>query len=144
MAAATASLLVECRIALNLTQEAFGNIIARTKRSIQRYEEHGVTLMPSEVAALARALSRVRPDLAAQIATLSDTTLEQLGIDPAAVANAPATSDPIDSIVRAAAEAIGMTPDAICPALAAAFVRAHEIGLDVQTVADSLNGRDTP
>jgi transcriptional regulator with XRE-family HTH domain len=139
MAGATATLLIECRMALNLTQEQFGDIIARTKRTIQRYEEHGTTLLPSEVAAIARAVCRVRPDLAAQIAASGDTTLDQLGIDPAGAPNVSAISDPIDSVVSAAAEVMGVTGDAIRPALAAAFAQADELGLDVQSVAERLN-----
>jgi transcriptional regulator with XRE-family HTH domain len=139
MAGVTGSLLIECRMALNLTQEQFGDIIARTKRSIQRYEEHGTSLLPSEVAALARAVCRVRPDLAAQIAASGDTTLEQLGIDPAAAANASATSDPVYAVVRRAAEVMGVTEDAIRPALAAAFAEADELGLDVHSVAERLS-----
>jgi hypothetical protein len=33
---------------------------------------------------------------------------------------------------------MGVTPDAIRPAIAAAFVRAREVGLDVQAVAEKL------
>ena len=48
-------------------------------------------------------------------------------------------SDAIDSVVRAAADAMGVTPDAIRPAVAAAFERARDAGLDVQAVAERLN-----
>jgi transcriptional regulator with XRE-family HTH domain len=139
MAFVTGSLLIECRMALNLTQQQFGDIIARTKRSIQRYEERGTTLLASEVATLARAVCGVRPDLAAQIAASGDTTLDLLGIDPAAAANAFAASDPIDSVVSAAAEVLGMSQDAIRPAVAAAFAKAEELGLDVHSAAERLS-----
>jgi hypothetical protein len=49
-----------------------------------------------------------------------------------------AMSDPIDSVVRAAADVMGVTPDAIRPAIAAAFARALEAGLDVEAVAEKL------
>jgi hypothetical protein len=49
-----------------------------------------------------------------------------------------AMCDPIDSVVRAAADVMGVTPDAIRPAIAAAFARASEAGLDVQAVAEKL------
>jgi hypothetical protein len=101
-------------------------------------------LIPSEVAALARVLLPVRPDLAAQIAAAADTTLDRLGIVPIEAASPTAASDPADSVVRAAADVMGVSPDAIRPAVAAAFVRAREVGLDVQTVAESLNSRETP
>jgi hypothetical protein len=128
---------------LDLSQEAFGDILGRSKRTIQRWEDRGTGLVPSEVVALARAPTPVRPDLATQIAASPDSTLEQPGIVPLAAPTTSATSDPIDSIVDAAAEAVGATPDAIRPAVEAAFVRAHELGLDVQTVVDRLNRRET-
>jgi transcriptional regulator with XRE-family HTH domain len=144
MAGAPDILLIHSRMALGLTQQEFGDILGRTKRTVQRWEDRGTTLIPSEVEALARALLPVRPDLAAQIAASADTTLDRLGIVPAGAASPMATSDPTDSVVRAAADAMGVTPDAIRPAIAAAFVRAREVGLDVQTVAERLNPRRTP
>ena len=76
---------------------------------------------------LPRALCPVRPDLAAQIAATVGTTLDELGIVPAAEASQrTAPSDAIDSVVRAAADAMGVSPDAIRPAVAAAFVCARD------------------
>jgi glutathione S-transferase len=40
-------------MALGLTQQEFGDIFGRTKRTVQRWEDHGTTLIPSEVEALA-------------------------------------------------------------------------------------------
>jgi transcriptional regulator with XRE-family HTH domain len=131
-------------MALGLTQEGFGDLFGCTKRTVQRWEEGGTTLVPSEIEALARLLLPVRPDLAAQIAASDDTTLDPLGIVSAGAASPIATSDPTDSVVRAAAEVMGVTPDAIRPAIAAAFARAREVGVDVQTVAERLNPGKTP
>ena len=144
MAGVSGNLLIECRMALDLTQEAFGDILGRTKRTVQRWEDRGTMLLPSEVVALAKALSWLRPDLAAQIASSADSTLDQLGIVPHAAVTTSAASDPIDSVVRAAAEAMSAAPDAIRPAVEAAFARAHELGLDVRTVVDRLSRHDTP
>jgi transcriptional regulator with XRE-family HTH domain len=123
----------ECRMALGLSQEQFGDMVGKTKRTVQRWEEGGVALIPSEVKVFARALRPVRPDLAAQMAATVGTTLDELGIVPAAEASRrTAPSDAIDSVVRAAADAMGVSPDAIRPALSAAFVRALDAGLDVR------------
>jgi hypothetical protein len=54
------------------------------------------------------------------------------------------TSALVDSILCVAADAIGVLPRDIRPALAAAFVRAREVRLDVAAVADSLTGADVP
>jgi transcriptional regulator with XRE-family HTH domain len=138
MALASNSLLLQSRMALGLTQQAFGDIVGLTKRTIQRWEERGATLTPLEVEALAQALNPVRPDLAAEIAAAADTTLERLGIAPAEARSSMASSDPVESVVRAAADVMRVTPDAIRPAIAAAFARASEVGLDVQAVAEIL------
>lgn len=61
-----------------------------------------------------------------------------MGIPSVAASGHVAISEPMDSIVRSAAEAIGVTPEAVRPAIAAAFARARELGLDVQTVAERL------
>jgi len=47
--------------------------------------------------------------------------------------------DDVHSVLRLAAEAIGVSTDAVAPALAAAFARARDLGLDVHTVAERLN-----
>jgi transcriptional regulator with XRE-family HTH domain len=143
MANPSNNLIVQCRMALGLTQKEFGDIFGRTKRTVQRWEDHGATLLPSEAEALARVLLPVRPDLAADIAAGANTTLDRLGLIPDGAAGPMATSDPIDSVVRAAAAVMGVTPDAIRAAIAAAFLRAREEGLDVQTVAERLNSRET-
>jgi DNA-binding transcriptional regulator YiaG len=141
MAGLTSTFVVECRIALGLTQNEFGNILGRTKRTIQRWEDRGPLLIPQEVEALARALHPVRPDLAEKVAVATGTTLHALGIRP--TAGLSADTDPIESVVRAAAEAMGVSGEAIRPAIAAAFARAHAVGLDVQTVAQGLRRNET-
>jgi transcriptional regulator with XRE-family HTH domain len=131
-------LLMNCRMALGLTQQQFADIFGCTKRTVIRWEERGTVLLAPALEALARAVYPVRPDLAAQVAAAGETTLAQLGIPSVAASGHMAISGPIESIVRAAAEAMGVTPEAVRPAIAAAFARAREVGLDVQTVAEKL------
>jgi transcriptional regulator with XRE-family HTH domain len=141
MSGISSSLVIQCRIALGLTQQEFGDMVGCTKRTVQRWEDRGALLVQPEAEALVRAVHPARPDLAEQIAAALEMTLEQLRVAPREAASPMAMSDPpdpIDSVVRAAAEAIGVTPDAILPAIAAAFERARDAGLDVQTVADRL------
>jgi hypothetical protein len=132
-------LLMECRMALRLTQKDFGNLFGKTARTVQRWENHGAILIPAEIETLARALIPVRPDLAEQIAAVGKTTLDQLGIAPTADASTMAVLDDVDSIVRAAATALRMLPEEMRPAVAAAFGRALELGMDVQTVTKVLS-----
>jgi transcriptional regulator with XRE-family HTH domain len=138
MASIDGALLTHCQMALGLTQGELADLLGCTKRTIQRWEDRGASLLAPALEALARALYPVRPDLAAQVATAGRTTLDQLGIPSGAAPGVPAISEPIESMVRSAAEAIGVTPEAVRPAIAAAFARARELGLDVQTVAERL------
>jgi hypothetical protein len=113
MAGITNTLLIECRMA-RLNQEKFA------------------------IEALALAVYLVRPDLTEQIAMAGDTTLARLGIPRVAGSSHPAISNGIESVVRASGEAMGMAPEAVPAGVAAAFARAVEARLDVETVASYL------
>ena len=140
MAGATNVLIIECRMALGLTQEEMGKLVGCTKRTVQRWEDRGALLVAPEVEALVRALHPVRPDLATQIAAIDGRTPDQIGLStPAGRTSGAPKSDPIDAVVVAAAEAIGVTAEAVRPAVAAAFARAEDEGLDVKTVNERLN-----
>jgi hypothetical protein len=131
-------LLMECRMALHLTQKEFGHLFGKSARTVQRWEDHGAILISAEIEALARALIPVRPDLAEQIAAVGKTTLDQLGMAPTADASTMGALDDVDSIVRAAATVLHVTPETMRPAIAEAFRRALELGVDVLTVTKVL------
>ncbi|MDP9002663.1 MAG: hypothetical protein M3O46_21445 [Myxococcota bacterium] len=134
MAGLTGSLIIDCRMALRLTQQQFGDLFGRTKRTVQRWEQAGVSLLPSETETLARALYPAERDLAEQVAAAGDSSVERLGLVP----STDPVRDDVDSVVRAAAVVMGVHPDAIRAATAAAFERARDVGLDVQTVVELL------
>ncbi len=138
VASVSGDLIIECRTALGLTQQQFGDLVGHGKRTVQRWEVRGAILLPSQLEALACALSPVRPDLAERIASSGETTLASVAKDPGAVASPTEMSEAAASVVRAAANAIGVTPNAVVPAVAAAFARAHELGLEVRDLADLL------
>ncbi len=119
-------LVIECRMALGLTQERFGDMFGQTKRTVQRWEARGGMLLSSQVETLMSALQGVRPDLAERVAST--------GGEASVVARAAA----LESVVRAEADAMGVAPEAVRPAVAAAFARAVEANLDVHTVAQAL------
>jgi DNA-binding XRE family transcriptional regulator len=139
MSGATNVLMIECRMALGLTQKEMGNLVGKTKRTVQRWEDRGALLIAAEVAALVQALRPVRPDLAERIAAILDQSRAEIGLPALAHGTIDATkADPIEAVVAAAARAIGVTPQAVRPAVAAAFARAVEEGLDVHTVNERL------
>jgi transcriptional regulator with XRE-family HTH domain len=131
MPSETAILLVHCRMALNYTQKEFGDLVGKTKRTVQRWEDRGAILLPSEAEAIAAAVRPVRPDLAESILALGRATAEVLGTPAPMV---PATPAALATLVQAAADAIGVTTDAIRPAVIAAFEQAEAEGVDVKSV----------
>jgi hypothetical protein len=137
----SAELFARAQMVLGVTQEGLGRLLGYSRRTIIRYQQRGGLLLPSHVETLARACYAKDRAFAAMIAARHGTTLVQLGIEvpappppPATAVTAP-TSSPSprllgDSIVCAAAEAMQATPQAIRPALVAAFERAVALGLD--------------
>jgi DNA-binding XRE family transcriptional regulator len=155
--------LIEARHALGISQRQLGETLGVVKRTIQRWEDHGGIVTPFHVAKLVAAVHPRNPVLAARIAAHGGTSLLELGIEKPPAPPPPPPPEPpplpppppappppphlptatlVDSIVCVAADAIGVLPRAIRPALAAAFVRAREVQLDVGAVADSLTGAD--
>jgi hypothetical protein len=145
--------VIKARIALGMSQRQFGELFGVVKRTVQRWEDGGTTLTRSSLATLTAAVHRRDPALAAALAAGAGATLVELGVEkppaPPALPPAPSPAPPppppplpmatlIDSIVCVAADAIGVAPSAIRPALAAAFVRAREVRLDLSAVADAL------
>jgi transcriptional regulator with XRE-family HTH domain len=130
----SAALLVHCQIALRLTQEQLGELLGRTKRTIQRWQDQGFEPMADQAETLAQALQPVRPDLAEQVLELARKVALRTGGTPAP----PATAEVIDAILQAAAGAGGTSPEAIRPAVTAAFLEAAEAGVEVSAVVAGL------
>jgi len=84
---------------------------------------------------LARALQPIRPDLAEQVLELGrKTAIAAAVIQPAR----PATAEVIDAILRAAADAGGTSPETIRPAIAAALLKAEEMGVELRELVAGL------
>jgi len=132
MATDSAALLVHCRIALGLTQKGLGDLLGKNRRTIQRWQETGVSLMPDEAQTLANALQPVRPDLAEQVLELGRKTAL------AGLPHGPATAEVIGAILQAAADAAGTSPGAIRPAITAALLKAEEAGVEVSAIVAGL------
>jgi hypothetical protein len=152
-------LLVRARRALDLpSQGALGEALGSSARSGQRWERNESKPSADQVHQLVRRVHPVDAALAAELAEASDTTLLALGLEappaPAVVTTAapeapappppPPPPDPIhivDTVVCAAAEAMQLMPEAIRPALRAAFRRARLAGLSVEDVDRALHPR---
>jgi len=148
MAYLTASLFERCRQALGTTQAGLGESIGISRRTAQRWAKHGGMLLEGDMMNLARRVYACNAELAAVLASALGSTLEGLGIvsppPPPLPPPAPPAPPPplptgvVDAVVCAAAEAMELTPRAVRRGLHAAFARAQEIGLTLDTVVQVL------
>jgi transcriptional regulator with XRE-family HTH domain len=143
----SAALLVHAGHALGMSQGDIALLLGVSRRTVSRWTGHGATLGPDQVATLARAVHPKDPQLAAHIAAHGGATLESLGIGQPAPKEAlqPKPEDIesvartlVDAVVCAAAEALDASPRAVRPALLAAFTRARELGLSLETAERTL------
>jgi hypothetical protein len=130
--------MIHCQTALGMTQAEMGAMLGKDRRTIQRWQDRGCSLLPGDAATLASALRPGHPDLADKVLALGRETADQLGMPPAT------TPEMIAAIVQAAAAAGGTTPDAIRPAVAAAFAKAAAMGADARAVAAALGSNAQP
>jgi hypothetical protein len=143
-------LLTRASGALGMTQAEFGQLFGVSRRTMIRWQGgHNGPPFHEWVTLVRHVYPRSRA-LAVEIATELGETLVTLGVEaPPAPATPPAppggplrpappVGDLVDSIVCAAAEAIATTPQAVRPALLAAFERAASVGLAMDEVRAAL------
>jgi hypothetical protein len=137
-------LLIEARWALGVrSQGELGVLLGSSERSGQRWEREEAKPSTAQLRDLAARVFPVKPELAREIATHAGTTLEDLGV--AVAVPVPSRPRPrvdliVDTVVCAAADAMGTTPEAIRPALRAAFRRANAAGFTLDELDDALGG----
>jgi hypothetical protein len=135
------ALIVRCQAALQMTQAELGELLGVHKRTIQRWQGVPLSITPSQAERLAAALRSVQPDLAERVLELGRRFAERTGMLPPLL---PATPEAIDEVVRAAAEAGGTSPEAIRPAVVAAFAKAQELDLEVREVVAGIDDPRAP
>jgi len=144
-------LLREVTRTLNLDQKELAQLLGTSLRTVQRIYATAAWIDRQQYVTLARAVYAKNPKLAAELAARAQTTPQELGIAPPppsrkAPEPAPAPSPPspraADSVLCAAADVMNLPPRSVRPALTAAFVRARELGLSVETVAAALQASE--
>jgi hypothetical protein len=115
-------------MALQMTQAELGDLLGVHKRTIQRWQERHLSLSPSQAERLAAALRPVQRELAEAVLEIGRRFAAQVGTTAPML---PAAPEAIEEVVRAAAEACSTTPEAIRPAVVAAFAKAQELELEV-------------
>lgn len=144
-------MLMKAQEALGTSQEGLGKLIGVSRRTMVRWQGGRGGPSYDTWLALVRLVYRANRAAAAEIAREIGGTLVSLGLEaapapgiappPVPVAPArplPSIPDLADSIVCAAAEAVATTPQAMRPALLAAFERAASLGLATGEVRDAL------
>ncbi len=135
----TTDLLHHVRTTLHLNQLELATSLGASRRTGQRWAAGQSAPSQSQWRALARRVYPVHEALARELAIKGETSLDMLGL----VSPVPATPAPaptitamhlIDAIVCASATAVAMSPQSVRPAIAAAFARAAEMGLNLDAV----------
>jgi transcriptional regulator with XRE-family HTH domain len=126
-----AALFVHIQMALGLTQEELGDLVGHTKRTIQRWQSRGTTMLTGEQARiLADHLGTAHPELAEQVLAL--------GARYGAAFGKEASPEVLEAILQAVALEGSMTSRAARPLVEAAFRQAAEEGVTVQAVLAAL------
>jgi hypothetical protein len=130
-------------LALGVSYRGLAALLGSSLRTCQRWGAGESTPTADRFAQLAGHVHAHDPALAAEIAAVAGATLESLGIvkpapPPVPAAAAPPPAPPpaqlVENVLYAAAETMDVSPRAIRAAVAAAFARAHQLGLDVAAV----------
>ncbi len=144
-------LLTRAKLALHMSQQEVGELLGFSRRTILRWEagRNGPTIEGWHT--LARHAYPINRAMAEEIARETGETLVSLGLemppppDPpppsppqAPPRPVPSLNDLADSVVCAAAEAASTTPQAMRPAILAAFDRAASVGLTLDEVREAL------
>jgi transcriptional regulator with XRE-family HTH domain len=124
MTSSTVVLTLEARRLLGLTQETLGDLLASSRRTVQRWDRGGTRPMKAQLAKLAAEVYPLDAELAAKLAKEAATTLEELGVVKAVPPPLPPAPPPYltETVVCAAAEALNVPPPAVRPALLARSV----------------------
>ena len=165
MATPVPLLVVLCREALGLNQAELAARVGASLRTVQRWETRRATPHAWDLHRLADAVRPHDADLASQLDVWaprpgppSPTAIASAPAEPATPPVLPAPALPpapplppavpagvlVDSVVFAAAEAMSLSPQAIRPAVLAAFARARDAGLTLDAVVEVLAPPPTP
>jgi len=145
-------LLVLAREDLGMNQMKFASLVQSSQRSVQRWESnlaipaaHHMHLLIDTIAPRAPALAAElaewapRPPPVAQHVEAPARVVEHVEPSPVPLRSRVAPQILVDAVVCSAADAVSLLPNAIRPALRAAFARAHEVGLTVEEVMTALS-----
>jgi hypothetical protein len=138
-----AQLMMRARYTLSTAHSDVPSLLHTSKRTMQRWQAAQSHPSDTELAAIARHLHPIDPQLAGSVAEAMGQTLETLGIVAPQPPPPPALPPMprhlvVDAVVCAAADATDAAPSAVRAILLAAFRRARELGLSTDEVEKAL------
>jgi transcriptional regulator with XRE-family HTH domain len=122
-------------------QRQLGEVAGVSLRTVQRWETQRSRPVPAEIHRIVDAARPTLPALADELETWSPRPKPPPPPAPPPAKPAMASAVLLDSVVCAAAEAASLTPQAMRPAVLAAFARAREAGLTVDGVIEAMTAR---
>jgi len=137
-----AFLLTQARRVLMQNQRQLGEMVGVSLRTVQRWETKVGYPSAGNIQAVADAVRPHDPALASEMDTFAPRPVPPPPVDsPSAEKSKAPPPAPVlvDSVVCAAAEATALAPQAIRPAVLAAFVRARDAGLTPDEVIAVLS-----
>jgi hypothetical protein len=153
------ALVWDARKLVGYTNRAFANVTGASLRTVERHSGSAGISNHFQTQRLIAAVYPKDANLARQLAEASGLTLEALGLGqpppaaptpaqpPVVAAPLPPSPPPVpearpehaDSVLLAAANALNVPPQAVLPAVAAAFAKAKELGVSLSSLADRLS-----
>ncbi len=123
-----------------------------SSRTLTRWRLEGKSPSPATLSKLVRAVASVDPEAAGWLAKVSSvarlhvstatsaTTTAQSGAAAGASVAGPSVDVHlrVDSIVSVAADVMNLPPSAVRPALRAAFLRARDLGVSIEAIAEAM------
>jgi transcriptional regulator with XRE-family HTH domain len=154
-------LLGQARRQLTMTQSKLADLCGISLRTVQRWDTKRSRPSAPMIHAIVDALEAVDPELGAELEMWAPRPKPaappppplQVVLPAPEVASPPHEAVPlpriparvlVDSVICAAADAVAMLPDAVRPAILAAFARAEEAGLAMADVVDVLGAHLEP
>jgi hypothetical protein len=132
------SLVWQARKQVAYTNGDFAKLTGVSKRTVERHSHNGGISFNDQTHRLIAAVHPQDPQLASQLADAAGTTLAALGLKAAPSAS-DARPEHADSVLVAAANALALPPEAVRPAVAAAFSRALALGVSLHGLAEHLS-----
>ncbi len=138
------ALVFQARRLIAYTNREFAELQGVSIRTVIRHQREGGVASPFRYEPIIRAVYPKDRALAAKLAAATGHDLVTLGLEGQAPVPPKLRPEHADAVVYAAADALGLAPRQVRPAVLAAFARAGELGLDLRELAAAFAAERAP